>query len=920
MLKRNRLQLNTLRPNAYLVAIFTAAVATILTFLIEGILAPTIMPLFFAAVAISSWYGGLKPGLLTAILSTLLLEYCFVLPRYVLDFPSLANGIRLTIFFLIAVIISLLSEDLQQAKQRLKQFSDRQVQNQKEQLQMALQAAHMGMWDWNLLTGTITWTSEHEALFGLTPGTFDGRYETFDACLHPDDRQELQQTIQKVIQDHQVYQHEYRVVWADRSVHWIEGRGQVFYDTANRPVRMIGTVMNIDSRKQIRATLEHQIAERTRELQQINDRLQQELYEREQMEQALRQSEERLQLALEGSGDGLWDWNIHTGEVYLSPRWLSMLGYDTNEPLGHVSTWVQLIHPDDQHWVMETLNAHLQDNSVPYRFDYRVLSQSGEWQWIANYGKVTVQDETGAPLRMTGTHRDVSDRKRTEQALQDSEARHRRIVQIANEGIWAIDTNSCTTFVNPKMAEMVGYRAEDMLGKPLFAFMDEEGQAIATAKLKHHCQEPAEQHDFKFQRRDGSVLWSILSMTPILDDAGQNVGALAMVTDISERKRIEDERKCTEAILQEKDRRWQSLLNDVQLLVVGLDQAGVIDYVNPFFLNVTGYAEADVLNKDWFNTFLPSYLRPQVRIAFQDILQHNSHSHYQNVILTKSREERVIAWNSTLLRDLQGHPIGTISIGEDITDRYKLERMKAEFIAIVSHELRTPLTSISGALELLSTGLLQPQSDRGQQTIQIAATEADRLTRLVNDILDLERLESGKVRLETQPCNLADLMIQAVDFMQLTAAQAHIALAVTPISQLLEVDSDRIHQVLTNLLSNAIKFSESGSTIWLLAEIREDGKIGRWEDEKPVLCPTASLPYLLITVRDQGRGIPPDSLEQIFERFHQVDASDSRKKGGTGLGLAICRSIVQQHGGKIWAESILGKGSCFNFTLPIKKG
>jgi PAS domain S-box-containing protein len=142
--------------------------------------------------------------------------------------------------------------------------------------------------------------------------------------------------------------------------------------------------------------------------------------ERQQAEESLREKEEQLQLALEGSGDGFWDWNIQTGEVYLSPRYLEMLGYEADELPPELNSWDRLIHPDDKPWAMETLNAHLADSSVPYQFDYRLLTKSGEWKWIANYGKVVTRDENGAPLRMTGTHRDVSDKKLAEIQLQQA--------------------------------------------------------------------------------------------------------------------------------------------------------------------------------------------------------------------------------------------------------------------------------------------------------------------------------------------------------------------------------------------------------------------------------------------------------------------------------------------------------------------
>jgi signal transduction histidine kinase len=206
-------------------------------------------------------------------------------------------------------------------------------------------------------------------------------------------------------------------------------------------------------------------------------------------------------------------------------------------------------------------------------------------------------------------------------------------------------------------------------------------------------------------------------------------------------------------------------------------------------------------------------------------------------------------------------------------------------------------------LNLLSSGLVNTQSDKGRRVVAIAAESAERLVRLVNDILELERLESGKISLLKQTCNAVELMTKATEMIQVMANRGGITLSVSP--QFIEfmADSDRIIQVLTNLLGNAIKFSPKGSTVWLSVELIN-------QVNNP--CP-----MVLFKVQDHGRGIPPDKIESIFERFHQVDASDSRKKGGTGLGLAICRSIVQQHGGRIWVESNLGEGSSFYFTLPV---
>ena len=285
---------------------------------------------------------------------------------------------------------------------------------------------------------------------------------------------------------------------------------------------------------------------------------------------------------------------------------------------------------------------------------------------------------------------------------------------------------------------------------------------------------------------------------------------------------------------------------------------------------------------------------------FQTILEHDKRPYYQSDLVTPTGDKRVIAWYGTLLKDAQGQPTGVLSLGEDITERYAIDRMKDEFISVVSHELRTPLTSIHGALDLLTSGLVELGSERGHHVLTIAAENSSRLVQLVNDILELERLESGKVKLHQASVSTLELTQRAYELMELMAERANIQLEITELDLLIWADGDRLIQVLTNLLSNAIKFSEPSSTVGIVVEdlTTSDGK------------------YVKFSVKDHGRGIPSNKLEYIFERFHQVDASDSRSKGGTGLGLAICSSIVQQHGGTIWVESLLGEGSCFSFTVP----
>jgi signal transduction histidine kinase/CheY-like chemotaxis protein len=239
-----------------------------------------------------------------------------------------------------------------------------------------------------------------------------------------------------------------------------------------------------------------------------------------------------------------------------------------------------------------------------------------------------------------------------------------------------------------------------------------------------------------------------------------------------------------------------------------------------------------------------------------------------------------------------------------LSERSQLDTLKDEFISTVSHELRTPLTSIRGALGLLASGTIGELDPRALNLLRIATTNTDRLIRLINDILDLERMESGRAPLQIRRCSLHDLCLQAIETMTPMADSHTVHLEMVPYAGtngatdllFFDGDSDRILQVLTNLLSNAIKFSPQASTVRVQTDATSDS--------------------ILVKVIDEGRGVPVEKLDSIFDRFHQVEHADARQRGGTGLGLSISRSIVQQHSGSIWAQRNLIKGTTFFVMLP----
>ncbi|OWY67679.1 hypothetical protein B7486_29910 [cyanobacterium TDX16] len=639
----------------------------------------------------------------------------------------------------------------------------------------------------------------------------------------------------------------------------------------------------------------------------INLQLQRELAERQRAEEALRQAETKYRSIFENAIEGIFQTTPDGRYLTANPMLAKIYGYSSPaELMANISDLGQqlYVNPNRRTEFIRLLQQH----DTVAGFESQVYRRDGQAIWIAEQARI-VRDDNGKPLYYEGIVEDITERKHAE----EERAKLIAILEATLDFVATADLDERVNYLNSSACKVFGFERDRDLASlhlsnlhPAWAYDLLHREAIPTA-----IQDGVWVGETAILSHDGREI--PVSQLLIAHKSSQGKVKLlsTIARDITQRLQIE-------ASLREAERRWRSLLENVRLAVVGLDRQGVVEYVNPFFLELVEYTSEEVLGKNWYEVFLPPHQRQRVQEHFLQLQQQGLHNYYQNSILTKSGQERLIAWNNTILRDLQDEAIATLSIGEDITERYAIERMKDEFVSVVSHELRTPLTSIHGALNLLSSGLIDAHSDRGRRVIDIASEGADRLVRLVNDILELERLESGKISLLPRSCNAADLLEKATDLMQVMANRAKVTLSVYSQDIQLNVDGDRIIQVLTNLLGNAIKFSPEGSTVELSVEAIEGGENSEFGILNSELnSASASLSTnILFTVKDRGRGIPEDKIESIFERFHQVDASDSRKKGGTGLGLAICRSIIQQHGGRIWAESVLGEGSRFYFTLP----
>lgn len=997
----------------YLIAIGLVAIALLLTFSIEPFLYRTIGAFFYIAIIVSAWLGGWRPGSVVVVLSTLAINYWFIPPRFQLGIERLEDIFQLGIFFLVSCLINLLTSNFRDIKQNIERLNQQLAQENAQQLRMALSAAQMGLWNWNLITGEINWSPEHEYLFGFSPGTFDGKYETFEAYLHPEDREKLNQAVERSLRERIPYQHEFRVVWADGSIHWIEGRGQAFYNKAGQPVRMAGTIMAIDERKQAQIDLQEregllrlfaeyapvgiamfdremryivasqswvneynlsstesligrshyeifpEIPEHWRQIHQRclagaiekcdddlfirSDGSQQwisweirpwykaqgeiggiilfsvDTTKRKQAETALQESEEKLRLFIKYAPASIVMFDREMRYLAASQQWLHEFRIDSIESVlgrSHYDVFPNL----EERWKQSHQRglAGFIEKCDEDRFVYPDGTQKWDrWEIRPWY---RINGDIGGILLFS---EDITERKQAQMALQQLNAEleqrvgertaeltqvndhlletlmeqehtqrilleQAQLLDLAHDTILTCDLNGVITFWNQGAELMYGWTKTEAFGQDIHLFLHSQFPK-PLAEIESELQERGYwEGELIHTRKEGSTITVASRWVMQKDEIGRPVKVLQINNDITAQKQTEEELRQSEA-------KFRSLSDCSPMGIFMMDIQGQCIYTNPRCQTICGYTFEQALGDGWMQ-FLHPEDRDQVVAEWLKAVSQKQEYSGEIRYLHLDQTIRFGRVQSAPIFSVTNELLGYVGTVEDVTNSRAIEQMKSEFISIVSHELRTPLTSIRGSLGLLSAGVFKNKPEVAQQMLDIASHDTERLVRLVNDILDLERLEANKVNLNKQWCDAETLLQQSVKTVQSLAVQSNITLCVESSSVQVFVDSDRMIQTIVNLVSNAIKFSPPESTVTLSLQDQAD--------------------RVLFEIKDQGRGIPADKLDTIFGRFQQVDASDSRQKGGTGLGLAICKSIVQQHGGKIWVESLVGEGSCFYFTLP----
>ncbi len=481
---------------------------------------------------------------------------------------------------------------------------------------------------------------------------------------------------------------------------------------------------------------------------------------------------------------------------------------------------------------------------------------------------------------------------RMSEDLAHADRRIAAVVDAMGEGLYQLDREGRVVYMNAAAERMLGYGLDEIRRQPLHDAIHSrvtEGSehAADVCPLLKAIRDGAAQHaaEDHFVRSDGTLLPVEYTSAPIVEDA-RTTGAVLTFQDSAERKKAE-------AALRESEASTRAVIDNMLGGLIVIEPSGFIELVNPAALQIFGYTREELVGQH-LALLVPPQAGPDPRV----FLKAARGKALGNITEWEGRRKNgeVFPFELSMFEfttHTGRHLAGSI---RDISEKKEVERLKKEFLSTVSHELRTPLTSLRGSLGLLAGGALGNLSDEAREVVEIAERNCTRLIGLVNDILDLERLEAGRMEMRIEEQELDAILKRSVESVSGMAQTHGVSLRASPTTARIRGDADRLVQVVINLLSNAVKFSPRDSTVSVSA--RMDG------------------PWAEVRVTDRGRGVPAALREAIFERFKQVEASDARQKGGTGLGLAICKAIVEQHGGRIGVESEEGKGSMFWFRVP----
>ena len=748
-------------------------------------------------------------------------------------------------------------QDITERKQ-----AEERLRRSQARLAEAQRMASIGNWEYDLTTKEVTWSDEVFRIYGYDPQEYVPTFDRLLEMVHPEDRHLLTERLEGAVERDEPYDFEHRVVLPDNTERTVHRRARVVRDEDGRPLRMVGTVQDVTERKKAEE-----------EIRRLNEGLERRVEERT---AELRASEERYSLVVEGSNDGIFDWDLTGGTIFWNDRLFEIVGLSRRSFTPTIDTFFELVHPDDRGRVSEGITAHL-ERGEEFEVEYGMRHAGGEYRTCITRGKAQ-RHEGGEPFRMAGTVTDITERKRAEEAL-------RLLAEASAELSSSLDYRATLARVArlavPQLADWcaVHILEEDgSLGRVAVVHEDPEKVEMARELEDRYPADPEAPSGTYNVIRTGRP-----EFYPEIPDEVLEASAID-----EEHLRLLREVGFTSAMTVPITARSRTL--------------GTITLVSAE--SGRPYTEADLrLAEDLARRSASAVDNAKLYEEAERELAERKRAEEEIRRLNESLEHRVEERTAQLQNAIYELERAGESLRAAKEEAEGANRAKSDFLANMSHEIRTPMNGVIGMTGLLlDTDLTEEQAEYAS-TIQLSG---ESLLSIINDILDFSKIEAGEMRLETIDF---DLRMAVEDVVALFAERAHekglelASLVDYDVPTALEGDPGRIRQVLMNLVGNAIKFTEAGEVV-LRAELAEEG---------------TERATVRISVRDTGIGMTEEQQVHVFESFSQADASTTRRYGGTGLGLTISRQMVGLMGGEIGVESEPGVGSTFFFTLPLKK-
>ncbi len=637
-----------------------------------------------------------------------------------------------------------------------------------------------------------------------------------------------------------------------------------------------------------------------------------------QAEQELSASQTKYKTLFDSSGDAIMlmapDGNFLGG----NPAAVAIFGFKDEEEM--ISCSPNDVSPERQSdgilstaKVAQMVNIAMQKGS--HYFEWRHRRRDGT-EFPATV--LLTRLELDGCMIVQATVRDITNQKQVEETLLASERRYRLLAENLNDVIWTMDLDGQLTYFSPSVQRILGYQWKDNRDFHMECVLTPNSLALARSVLNEILEAAKDGQRIETRileleqiRKNGSTVWTEVTVDGMHDELGQIIGIQGITRDIDERRRLE-------TALRDNQQKLQAVLDQTYEFIGVLSLDGVLREANRAALAFAGIDESNVLEKPFWETPWWSH-SPELQQELKQWIAEAANGVFIRREVTHPDNQGTLHWVDFSLkpvRNSDGEVVFIIPEGRDITDRKQMEnelrkakedaeaatQAKSSFLASMSHEIRTPMTAILGYADLLMDPIVNASSQNNYAAV--IRRNGEHLLTLINDILDLSKIEAGKLAIDLRRCSVVAILADVASVVRPRAEQHGISLTVEYLGEMPETivtDGNRLRQAVINLAGNAVKFTERGS-VRIVASF-----LAHWHDNRPAIQ---------IKVIDTGIGIRADILPKLFQPFSQADASVSRKFGGTGLGLAISRQIAQMLGGDLTVSSVLGQGSTFALIVP----